>query len=162
MQIKLIGLDIDGTLTDGQVYYDSSGESLKVFNAKDGFGIRKAIKQGLKVCLITGRKANKALLKRIEEWGIEKRDFLRDATHHKLEVAQELLKEQGLSLEEMAFMGDDLPDLELLKKVAFSGCPADAIKEVSVAVDFVSSRKGGEGAVRDFIDYILRKNTFSS
>lgn len=154
-QIKIIGFDIDGTLTDGQIHFTESGEVLKIFNAKDGFGIRKALKNNLKVCFITGRKANQALINRIIEWGIDPKEFLRDATHNKLEVAKEFLVNYKFSLEEMAYMGDDLPDLELLEKVGLSACPVDAIKQVKFNVDFVSEFSGGRGAARDFIDYLL-------
>jgi len=154
-KIKIIGFDIDGTLTDGQVCFGNAGEIVKIFNAKDGFGIRKAIKNRLKICFITGRKKNKALVNRIEDWGIDSQKFLCDATHDKLKTAKELLEQHSLLLEEMAFMGDDTPDLELMKNAGLSACPSDAVREVKKTASFVSELPGGRGAARDFIDYIL-------
>jgi 3-deoxy-D-manno-octulosonate 8-phosphate phosphatase (KDO 8-P phosphatase) len=155
-KIKIIGLDVDGTLTDGSIYMGPQGEALKVFNAKDGYAIRVAENKGIKVYFITGRSVCEALVQRLNDWGIDSNVRLKGKVKDKVACAKEILEQEGLKLEEMAFMGDDLPDLPLLKQVSFSGAPKDAFDEVSDNVDFVSRFDGGRGAVREFIDLITK------
>jgi len=152
--IKLIVLDVDGVLTDGKIIYDSNGREYKSFNVKDGYGIKKAIERGIEVAVISGRRSV-AVEKRCKELGV---GWIFQSVEDKLSVLEKLLEELDLQLEEVAAMGDDVPDIEVLKRVGFSGAPADAVKEVKNIVNFISSRKGGEGAVREFIDYILEIN----
>ncbi len=153
-QIKLIAFDIDGTLTDGSIYIGSSGEELKVFNVKDGYGIKAAEKIGIKTFFITGRPAYAPTIQRLKDLNIDL-SYLRHSVSNKVTCAEEILLEMGLSFCNMAFMGDDLPDLDLLKKVAFAGAPNDAIKEVKNNVHFVSTLNAGKGAAREFVDVIL-------
>lgn len=152
--IKVIAFDIDGTLTDGSIYIGPEGEALKVFNVKDGYGIKAAEKVGLQVYFITGRPAHAPTLARMKDLNIDLK-FLKDNVKNKVLCAKEIMESQGLDLNNMAFMGDDLPDLELLELVGFSGAPKDSHVKVLNKVKFVSKFNGGQGAVREFIDRIL-------
>jgi len=152
--IKLIVLDVDGVLTDGIVYYDNFGNEWKGFNVKDGYAIKRALSSNIEIAVISGR-YSKAVEKRCEELGISK---VFQGVENKLEVLIKLCKEMRVSFEEVAAMGDDIPDIPILEKVGFSGAPADAVAEVKRIVNYVSKREGGRGAVREFIDYILSLN----
>lgn len=152
--IKVIALDIDGTLTDGSIFMGANGEELKVFNVKDGHGLRKAEIHGIKIYLITAREANQAVFHRMEDLKIP-RERVFHRVKSKVEAADVILDREKLLLQNMAFMGDDEPDLPLLKKVGFSGVPSNAYKTLIPEADFVSRFKGGKGAVREFIDLII-------
>jgi 3-deoxy-D-manno-octulosonate 8-phosphate phosphatase (KDO 8-P phosphatase) len=154
MAIKLVVLDVDGVLTDGRITYDSSGREVKFFSVKDGYGIVRALKEGIKIMVVSGR-SSPLVQKRCEELGVE---LLFQGVQEKLPLVEEKLRELGISFEETAAMGDDVPDIPLLKRVAISGAPKDAVPEVKVIATFVSRSGGGMGAVREFIDFILRKN----
>jgi 3-deoxy-D-manno-octulosonate 8-phosphate phosphatase (KDO 8-P phosphatase) len=156
-EIKVIAFDIDGTLTDGSIYIGSQGEALKVFNVRDGYGIKAAEKAGYKIYFITGRPAHSPTIERLHDLKIDLK-FLRENIKDKVACAQEIMESYSLNLKNMAFMGDDLPDIELLKQVGFSGAPKDAIDEICNIVHFVSQHKGGKGAAREFIDKILSNN----
>lgn len=155
-KIKIIAFDIDGTLTDGSIYIGSEGEALKVFNVKDGYGIKAALKAGLPVFFITGRPAYAPTINRLKDLEIDLK-FLKDKVKNKVECASDILKEFNLSFEQMAFMGDDIPDLELLQKVGFSGAPNDASPEVLNCANFISRFQAGKGAAREFVDTILKQ-----
>jgi len=150
--VKLIILDVDGVLTDGSIIYDSEGKEYKVFNVKDGYGIATAIKRGLKVVVISGR-SSPAVEKRCKELGITE---VFQGVSDKLEVYEKVKEKYHLKDSEIAAMGDDIPDIPILKKVGFSGAPKDAVPEVKRAVDLVTESPGGKGAVREFIDYLLK------
>ena len=152
-RIKLLRLDVDGTLTDGQLIYGPGGETYKSFNVKDGLGIYLIQKEGIQVGLISGR-YSKVVEDRARELGIS---FVWQSVRDKLDLFKKILKEFHLEAEEVAFMGDDLNDLSLLKKAGFSAATGDASREVQEVVDFVSKRDGGKGAVREFIDLIQAK-----
>jgi 3-deoxy-D-manno-octulosonate 8-phosphate phosphatase (KDO 8-P phosphatase) len=156
-KIKIIAFDIDGTLTDGSIYMGELGEVFKVFNAKDGYGIRKAEAQGLKIYFITAREASGGVYKRIEDWNLPA-SRIRDKSRNKINCAEKILAENNCTFEDFAFMGDDIPDLELLKKSVFSACPADAVSEIQSKVNFITKLNGGKGAAREFIDLILEKD----
>lgn len=151
--IKLIGLDVDGTLTKGEVIYDSQGQSIKIFNVKDGLAIANSIKEGYIVAIITGRKCE-SIEKRGRELGVTD---IYQGISNKVEILNELCKKYSISKDEIAYMGDDLNDLGAIKKSAFSGAPKDAVEEILKSVDFVSSKNGGEGAAREFIEAIMKK-----
>jgi len=151
--VKLLILDVDGVLTDGRITYDHLGREVKFFNTKDGYGIVKAQKEGIKVAVVSGRYSWQ-VEKRCRELGIEE---VRQGVSDKLSLYEELKEKFGLKDEEVAAMGDDLPDLPVLERVGVSGAPADAVPEVKVIVDFVSRRQGGKGAVREFVDYLLKE-----
>ena len=152
--IKLILLDVDGTLTDGGIYRGNNGEELKRFNVKDGYAIVNAQKLGIEFGIITGRKSELVEI-RAKELKIK---YLYQGISEKTVILEEIMKKDGLSKEEIAYMGDDLNDLLIMKQVGLSGTPKDAVDEVIQVADFVSKKNGGSGAVREFIEHILKKD----
>lgn len=151
--IKLIVLDVDGTLTDGKLYISNSGEEMKAFNVKDGLAITKALALGKEVAIITGKTSNIVSL-RAKELGIKE---VHQGIKNKIVVLDEILKKYNITYENVAYMGDDLIDLEVMKKSKLSGAPKDSVAEILEIADFISTKNGGEGAVREFIEYILKK-----
>ena len=152
-EIKLYLSDVDGTLTDGGMYYSESGDELKKFNTRDGMGFQMLRERGIKTGIITSE--NMALNKRRFEK--LKVDFLIQGKRNggKLEAALEICSQLNISLENVAFIGDDVNDVELLSKVGFAACPADACEEVkSVPAIEVMTRKGGEGCVREMVTLV--------
>ena len=155
--IKLILLDVDGTLTDGGNYLGNSGEELKKFNVKDGYAILNAQKLGIEFGIITGAESE-ILKKRAEKLNIK---YLYQGISEKTVILDEIMQISGLQKEEIAYMGDDLNDIKIMKKSGFSGTPLDGVNEAKIIADFVSTKNGGEGAVREFIETILkRENLF--
>ncbi|ERK53640.1 HAD family hydrolase [Leptotrichia sp. oral taxon 879] len=155
--IKLILLDVDGTLTDGGIYLGNSGEELKKFNVKDGYAILNAQKLGIEFGIITGAESE-LLKKRAEKLNIK---YLYQGISEKTIILDEIMQISGLQKEEIAYMGDDLNDIKIMKKSGFSGTPLDGVNEAKIIADFVSTKNGGEGAVREFIEIILkRENLF--
>ena len=152
--IKLVLLDVDGTLTDGGIYRGNNGEELKRFNVKDGYAIVNAQKLGIEFGIITGRKSELVEI-RAKELKIK---YLYQGISEKTVVLEEIIKKTGLTKGEIAYMGDDLNDLLIIKQVGLSGTPKDAVDEVIQVADFVSKRNGGSGAVREFIEHILKKD----
>jgi 3-deoxy-D-manno-octulosonate 8-phosphate phosphatase (KDO 8-P phosphatase) len=150
--IKLIVLDVDGVLTDGSIIYDSEGREYKNFNVKDGYGIVTAIKRGIKVVVISGRSSS-IVEKRCKELGITE---VFQGVSDKLGIYEKVKEKYRLKDYEIAAMGDDIPDIPVLKKAGFSGAPADAVPEVKKVVNLVTTLPGGKGAVREFIDYLLK------
>jgi 3-deoxy-D-manno-octulosonate 8-phosphate phosphatase (KDO 8-P phosphatase) len=150
--IRLLVLDVDGTLTDGGVYIDANGVQSKKFNIKDGMGITQLREKGLHVGIISHSRSKSILDERARMLGLE---LLYSGKEPKLQVMQRWLKELSLSLEQVAFIGDDINDLDVIHKVGFSACPHDAHYTVVKEVDVVLQRNGGEGCVREFIDRFL-------
>ena len=154
MNIKLLVMDVDGTLTDGRIYMGPGGEALKSFNIKDGYGIVHLLPvMGIEPVIITGRKSL-ILNKRCEELGITR---LYQGIKNKIEILNGILDEIGCTYEQVAYIGDDLNDLECMQLAAISGCPADAVPEVKEKVSYISEYNGGAGAVRDFICWLAKK-----
>lgn len=151
-KIKLVAFDIDGVMTDGSMIYDENGLSYKMFNAKDGQGIAMIVKSGIKTAIITA-KESAAVLHRFKDLGMTK---LYQGQKNKLTALNEMLEEFGIQPSEVAYMGDDLPDIEVLKTVGLSACPNDAVAEVKEICDFISSKNGGKGAVRELTDLIYK------
>ena len=154
--IKYLVLDVDGTLTDGCVYMGENGELCKAFNIKDGYGIcHQAIPAGIVPVIITGRTSN-IVLNRCKELGINE---IHQGISDKLGELNEILAERGGSLKDCAYMGDDLNDLHVMKAIKAAGgligCPADAAAGVIELADFVSSKDGVRGCVREFIEWIV-------
>ena len=147
--IKLIILDVDGTLTNGGIYITESGERVKKFNAKDGLGVKRAIQNGTQVGIISHSLSSGMILKRAKMMGIE-RCYAGDGS--KLTVLNTWCAELGLALNEVAFVGDDLNDLEIIAAVGLAACPANASAGVVRACDVVLQRNGGDGCVREFLD----------
>ena len=151
--IKLLILDVDGVLTDGTITYTPFGTEVKSFNVKDGFGIVRALKEGLKVALISGRYSS-LVEKRFRELGVEE---IHQGIEDKMEIYNYLKEKFSLKNSQIAAMGDDIPDIPILKACGVSGAPKDAVPEVRLIVDFVSTKEGGKGAVREFIDFLLKE-----
>ena len=150
-KIRMLLLDVDGVMTNGQVLLLPNGEELKAFSIHDGFGIVSAMQTGVGIGIISGR-SSAALKQRCEELHIK--DLYMDVMD-KLPVLEEIAKRHQLSYEEIAFIGDDVPDLPVLERVGFSAAPQNAHKHVKNRVDLVLQKSGGEGAVREFIDFLL-------
>lgn len=153
MKIKMLVMDVDGTLTDGKIYIGENGEVMKAFNVKDGYGIVMAKKQGILPVIITGRKS-KIVEERCKELGIEE---LYQGIHDKVEVLKEVAERYKILLEEIAYIGDDLNDLDCIKICGLTAAPNDAIYDVVKLVNYTCKCNGGNGAVREFIDYILNR-----
>ncbi|HEV8538287.1 MAG TPA: HAD hydrolase family protein [Bacteroidota bacterium] len=150
--IKMILLDVDGVLTDGMIIFGSDGTEYRHFDAHDGFGITRAMSLGLKFAVISGKKS-KATELRIAKLGIKE---LYQNRMDKILVYQKVKSKYRLKGREFCFIGDDDFDLPLLKEVGFSAAPIDAMETVRGQVDYVATRPGGRGAVREVIDMILR------
>lgn len=150
--IKLLLLDVDGVLTNGQIIYDGAGNELKMFNVRDGHGLKLVQRAGIQTGIITGRKSD-VVSRRAAELGI---DILYQGALNKLEPYEEIIAQSGLPETQIAYVGDDLVDLPILRRVGFSATVADADPEVLSRVDFVSSFNGGQGAVREICDLLLK------
>jgi 3-deoxy-D-manno-octulosonate 8-phosphate phosphatase (KDO 8-P phosphatase) len=149
---KLLLLDVDGVLTDGSIIYNDNGAETKIFNVKDGLGIKLLMEAGIKVGIVTGR-TSKALYHRCTNLGIS---LIFDGVHEKTSVLELISKKTGLLAEEIAFVGDDLIDLPLLRRVGLSIAVADAHETVIENADMVTSAKSGAGAVREICETILK------
>ncbi len=152
--IKLTAFDVDGVLTDGSITFDENGVEYKTFNAKDGQGIVNLNNSGIITAIITARE-NGTVAHRAKNLNIKE---LHQGQKNKIEKLLEIMNKYDLKFEEVAYMGDDLPDICVLEKVGLSGCPADAVTEVKGVAKWHSAYNGGRGAVREFCDYILKLN----
>jgi len=155
VKIKLFVSDVDGTLTDAGMYYSENGDELKKFNTRDGKGFEFLKKAGIKTAIITSENT-KIVENRAKKLKV---DYLYQGLEHigKLEAIKEICKKESIALNEVAFIGDDINDKEALKNVGLAACPADAVEEIKQIPNIkVMSKKGGEGAVREFIDLILK------
>ncbi len=150
--IKLLLLDVDGVLTDGKIVYTDSGEQIKAFDVKDGHGLKLLMRSGAEVVLITGRES-KVVLHRARDLGIQE---VYQKVTNKIEVYDKIIKEKNLEDKNVGFIGDDLIDMPVLRRVGFSAAVRDAIPEVKEIVDYVTSKKGGEGAVREVCELLLK------
>ncbi|RMH81105.1 MAG: 3-deoxy-D-manno-octulosonate 8-phosphate phosphatase [Acidobacteria bacterium] len=151
-KIRLFLMDVDGVLTDGRLYYTSQGEEIKVFHVRDGMGIKLAQRAGLKVGALSGRKSE-ALKRRLEELGF---DEVHLGYNEKLPIVQSISERLCIKLEEFAYLGDDLVDIPVLKRVGFPMCVADAPQEVKKYSLYTTEIKGGYGAVREAVEFLLR------
>ncbi|QKJ23428.1 KdsC family phosphatase [Poseidonibacter lekithochrous] len=153
--IELIVLDVDGTLTDGKIMYTSNGDEIKSFDVADGLAIAVWTKKfAKKAAIITGRKS--ALVeRRAKELGIS---HLHQGIHNKDEVLENILKEEGLEWNQVAAIGDDLNDYKMLKKAGLSFTPANGTSYLKDFVNVVCENKGGEGAVREMMEYIFKED----
>ena len=151
-QIKLLALDVDGVLTDGTINIGNNGEIFKGFNAKDGLGISCALRSGLNIAIITGRKSE-IIHKRAEELGIS---LLCEGVKDKYSELRRLAEELQLTQDEIAYMGDDLNDLPAFKAAGISFAPQDAVTEVITMANIVTTKCGGRGAVREAVENILK------
>ena len=149
--IKLVGLDVDGVLTDGQIIHGSGGMEIKAFNVKDGAGIKLLQKSGIKIAIITAR-SSEAVTHRAKELGIE---LLFQGVKNKLQKLTELTASLNITLDNVAYMGDDFPDLAIIQSVGLGTCPADAAGIVQEHSQWRSTAPGGRGAVRELAEFIL-------
>ncbi|GBC62629.1 phenylphosphate carboxylase subunit delta [Desulfonema ishimotonii] len=149
---ELLLLDVDGVLTDGGIIYDDDGKEIKIFNVRDGLGIRMAMDAGIGIGIVTGRSSG-ALRHRCRNLGI---DYIFDGVKHKAAVLEKITDQTGVAPGQMAFVGDDLPDLPLMRRVGLSVAVSDAHEMVIGAAHLVTSRGGGCGAVREICDALLK------
>ena len=151
MSIELIVLDVDGTMTDSRITYSANGDEIKSFNVKDGLAISSWRKLGKQVAIITGR-SSAIVARRAKELQIE---HFYQGIENKKEVLESLLVKLGLTMENVAAIGDDLNDLQMLKAAKLSFVPRDASHYVAKIASVVLSKKGGDGAVREMIEYLI-------
>ncbi len=151
-QVKLLVLDVDGVLSNGYIVYDANGVESKTFHVQDGIGIKALKKIGINTAIITGR-SSPMVDKRAEEIGVE---YVVQGRDDKLVALQELLADLPFELADCAYMGDDLPDIKALQSVGFSATVPNAHQEVINRVMMVTTRRGGDGAVREICDLILK------
>lgn len=150
-KIRLIIMDVDGTLTDGSVFIGENGEVCKKFHIKDGLGIRVCIEIGIEFMILTGRKSTMVEY-RARELGIR---HVYQGILHKETFLKKYMKEHDLKKDEIAYLGDDLNDYRAMKFAGFVACPLDAALEIKGISDYVSEKKAGEGAVREILQYML-------
>lgn len=151
-QISTFVFDVDGVLTNGTVMVTSEGELLRSMNIKDGYALKRAVDQGFRVAIISGG-TNEGVRKRLEGLGVTE---IYLGAHEKTVFLDDYCQRNGVSLDEIAYMGDDIPDLPPLKQVGLSSCPQDAVAEVKAIVDYVSHKNGGQGCARDLIEQVLK------
>lgn len=151
MNYKLVITDIDGVWTDGGMYYDQTGNEWKKFNTSDSAGVIFLKKLNVPLIIITGENTN-IVSRRAEKLKI---DHVYQGIGDKLSLAKSICKDLGFELKETAFIGDDLGDIPLLREVGFSGCPANAPDYVKAIVNHVLTKKGGEGAFREFVELLI-------
>lgn len=146
--IKVFATDVDGTLTDGGMYYTEAGEAMKRFNTRDAFGMRHLADLGV-ILVMVSSEDSPIVSARARKLGIE---HVYTGVQDKEQLMNKLLKELGFRWDQLAFVGDDLNDLGVLKRAGFSACPCDAAPEVTKNVDYVCHKAGGYGAVREICD----------
>lgn len=161
--LKFLVMDVDGTLTDGKIYMGDEGERFKVFDIKDGYAIKEMLPQyGIIPIVITARSSD-ILINRCSELDIE---GIYQGVRNKIENLNEIMEQQGskddkkYSYRDCAYIGDDILDLQCMEPIkesgGFVGCPADAAKEVKEIADYVCVKNGGDGAVREFIEWLIK------
>lgn len=151
-QVRLLILDVDGVLTDGGLQFDNRGEEYKTFNSLDGHGIRMLQESGIEVAIITGRKSE-IVKHRMNELGVR---HVYQGNRDKLEAFAALLRATGVDPAQVAYVGDDLPDLQIMQRVGFAVAVQNAHDFVRQHCDWVTQRSGGKGAVREVTDFILQ------
>lgn len=151
--LEYIVIDIDGTMTDGGIYYDESGNELKKFNTRDAAGFFAAKKANIKTMILTGRQCG-ATERRMEELGA---DYVFQNVKTKYLFLKEFMVEKQIASRQLAYIGDDLNDLQPMSLAGFVACPRDAATEIKNIAHYVSCQDGGQGVVRDVMEYILRE-----
>ena len=150
--VKAFVFDVDGVFTDGTVQITTSGELLRTMNIKDGYAVKQALKAGYKICVITGG-TNPGVEKRLAGLGVTD---IHLGVHDKIKVLDAFVAENDLDPATVAYMGDDLPDIEAMQKVGLATCPNNAVAEIKAISSYVSHRNGGDGCVRDIIEQVMR------
>ena len=154
LKIRAVAFDIDGVMTDGGILALSNGDLLRIFDAKDSFGVRMAKMNGLHTAVITGG-SSESILKRFSVCGVDPDDIYLHS-RIKLDDFKAFCQKHSLRAEEVMFIGDDLPDIPVIKACGFGVCPDDAADEVQLAADYVSDFKGGHGCVRHAVEMVLK------
>ena len=152
IMIKLVIFDFDGVFTDGKILFDSNGNPIKHYHAKDGAGISRLHKAGFEIGVISGWPDNvsqKSILKHLNIKHVSL------GTDNKLEILNQWCSELNITLDEVAYIGDDLSDILVMKEVKLVACPNNSIDKVKEIADFICKKNGGEGAVREFCEYLL-------
>ena len=149
--IKLFATDVDGVLTDAGMYYSESGDEWKKFNTRDGMGIKLLQRAGIVTAIVT-QERTKLVARRAEKLAIPE---LHQGVMDKLSCVREMAARHRITLSQVAYIGDDINDLETLEAVGFSATPADGMPKIAAAVDYICKKKGGEGAVREITEMIL-------
>jgi len=144
--------DYDGVLTDGTVLLSSSGELFRTSSVKDGYALQLAVRKGYRIAIITGGKSD-SIVKRFKSLDI-KDVFI--SVESKIDIFKKYIKKNNINKENILYMGDDIPDYQVMKEVAVPCCPADAAEEIKSISKFISDLKGGEGCVRDIIEQVLK------
>lgn len=150
-QIRCFVFDVDGVLTDGSLYIQSDGTMLRKMNIKDGYALQLAAKSGYFIFVISGS-TPEGVAKRLEKLGI---DEIHIGVSNKLQQLEKLLLKHQVRFEEILYMGDDMPDFEVLQSCCLRTCPADAVHQIKEICQYISPAKGGEGCVRDVIEQVL-------
>ena len=153
-EVKTFIFDVDGVLTNSQVLVTELGEQLRSMNIKDGYAIKKAVRAGYRVCIITGG-SSEGVVKRLE--GLEVEDIFWGVSD-KVEVFLSYVRSNKLDTSTILYMGDDLPDYQVMRLVGLPTCPADAAQEILEVAQYASPKNGGAGAVRDVIEKVLKLN----
>lgn len=150
--ISTFVFDVDGVLTNGNILITETGEQLRQYSIKDGYAIQLALKKGYQICIITGAKTDAVAL-RLKGLGIQ---HIYLGASYKLPLFEDFLSKTGLKRDEIVYVGDDLPDQEIMEQVAISVCPADAVEEIKTVSTYISPKLGGAGVVRDIIEKVLK------
>ena len=151
-QITTFIFDVDGVLTDGNITVFTNGELIRQMSIKDGYAIKTAIDLGYHICVISGG-TNEGVRTRLRGLGVTD---IYLGTHHKIEQLEEYLEIYNISLENVLYMGDDIPDYPVMKMVGLPACPKDAVPEIQHISSYISQKKGGHGCVRDVIEQVLK------
>lgn len=151
-QITTFIFDVDGVLTNGMITITTTGELIRTMNIKDGYALKTAVDQGFKICIISGG-SNEGVRSRLQNLGITD---IYLGTHNKMKQFEEYIASNNLIPEEILFMGDDIPDYNVMKKVGLPSCPKDAVPEIQNISLYISQKKGGNGCVRDVIEQVLK------
>lgn len=152
LKVKAFIFDVDGVFSNATVYLHPSGDIMRSTNIKDGFAVQHAVKQGYKICIISGG-TSEAVRVRFANLGV-KDIYL--ASHHKIKNYEEFIAKYNLNEDEILYMGDDLPDYPVMKRVGVPTCPLDAAEEIKGIASYISTYKGGDSCARDVIEQVLR------
>ena len=153
--IRILVLDVDGTLTDGKIYMGSEGEFIKTFDIKDGLGIHDILPQyGIVPVIITGR-TSAIVERRAKEIGIA---HIYQGVRNKADILRKISQQLKVPMDHIACIGDDINDMSMLELCGVKGCPADAVKEVKRVADYICRCPGGQGAVREFIEWLIQRD----
>ena len=153
-QITTFIFDVDGVLTAGTIQVTTEGEMYRTMHTKDGYALKTAIDKGYNICIISGG-SNEGVSKRLAGLGIEDVHL---GAHDKISIFETYVNKKNLSTKEVLYMGDDLPDLPVMKLVGLASCPQDAVNEIKSIAHYISHKNGGKGAVRDVIEQVLKLN----